>query len=231
MIGVRWGSVECFNKTLCENIIIVASGPSVKDINLASLRRLSKAYTIAVNGAGNFVPFANAWFTLDPWGLEGPQLPKGFRGKYYAAVPDDYGTPHARSTQHRVVPSAKFTFLHRLHSHNLTNVSSDTAYKTGLSEDNSCINTGNSGYGALNFAYHLRPKNIYLLGIDGSMGYFYDSPKTNRPLTYLKALFDSSVPQINARGINVYNVSPNSAITAYPKITAADFNERVKQFV
>lgn len=229
MIGIRWGSVECFNKKLCENVIIVASGPSVKDINLNALKRLSKGYIIAVNGAGAHVPYANAWFTLDPWGLDGPQLPVGFRGKCYAAVPDDYGTPNARSSQHRVVPSTKITFLHRLHSHNLTNVSSETAYKTGLSEDNSCINTGNSGYGALNFAYHLRPKNIYLLGIDGSMGYFYNSPKTNRPLTYLKELFNSSVPQITERGINVFNVSPQSTITAYPKITPAEFHERLKE--
>lgn len=225
MNGIKWGRVDK-PATPIKNAIIIASGPSVSDIDLELLQHLKKdpeTYIIAVNGAGEHVPFADAWFTLDPWGLTTTQLPARFKGKMYAAVPDDYGTPNARAHAHRVTSNGNVTFLHRLVSHNYTTVSSDSAFKVGLSEDSSCINTGNSGYGALNLVYHLRPKNIFLLGIDGTFGYFYTKSTTNRPLTNLQTLFNSAVPQLKAAGINVFNVSPKSTINAYKKITPEEF--------
>lgn len=229
MNGIKWGRVERHPQQI-ENIVIVASGPSVKDINLDAVKRMKNRYVIAVNGAGQHVPFANAWFTLDPWGLHGPQLPsKDFAGRLYAAVPDDYGTPAARSLQHRVVPTAKITYLHRLQAHNYTNVSSDTAYVLGLSEDQSCISTGNSAYGAMNLAYHMRPKNIYLLGVDGTIGYFYTDKQKNLPLTYINTLFNSTLPQLKAADIKVFNVSPASKVTCFEKLTATQFHNKIVQ--
>lgn len=222
MSGIKWGRVDRVEQI--DNVIIVASGPSVNDIDMDAVKSFKNKFVIAVNGAGQHVPFANAWFTLDPWGLEGPQLPgPEFKGRLYAAVPDDYGTPNARCTQHRIRPRAKITYLHRLQSHNYTNVSSDSAYKLGLSEDPSCINTGNSGYGALNLAYHMRPKRIFLLGIDGSIGYFYTKKQANRPLSNIQILFNSSKPQLDANNIEVYNVSPKSTVSCFPKLTPEQF--------
>lgn len=226
MNGIKWGFVEKPVNKL-HNVIIVASGPSVNDINLAMLKTIPNTYIIAVNGAGQHVPFANAWFTLDPWGLDGPQLPTGFSGKLYAAVPDDFGTANARAIKHRVTAKKNITFLHRLQSHNFTNTSSDTAYKLGLSEDSSCISTGNSGYGALNLAYHLRPSNIYILGVDGNIGYFYTKTEKNRPLTYLPSLFASSATQLADAGIAVTNVSPLSTVKCFPRISASKFHSSI----
>lgn len=227
MSGIKWSRVERPPRQP-ENIIIIASGPSVNDIDMSLLKSFPNKFVITVNGAGKHIDFADAWFTLDPWGLNGPQLPPDtFKGKLYAAVPDDFGTPNAKCVQHRVTPRAKINFLHRLQSHNYTNVSSETAYKLGLSEDSSCINTGNSGYGALNLAYHMRPKNIYLLGIDGTIGYFYSNKDRNRPLTYISTLFKSAVPQLEAAGIKVYNVSPRSKVTCFEKLTAQQFHKRL----
>lgn len=227
MSGIKWSRVDKPREPL-ENVIIVASGPSVNDIDMSILRDFKSKFVITVNGAGRHVEFGDAWFTLDPWGLNGPQLPgANFKGKLYAAVPDDFGTPSAKCVRHRTTPRARINFLHRLQSHNYTNISSDTAYKLGLSEDASCINTGNSGYGALNLAYHMRPKNIYLLGIDGTMGYFYTKKGTNRPLTYISTLFKSAVPQLDAAGIKVYNVSPRSTITCFEKLTPHAFHQRL----
>lgn len=225
MNGIKWGRVAS-PKNKIKNIIIVASGPSVNAIDFNLLKNKKDSFIITVNGAGNHVPFADAWFTLDPWGLANKQIPRnGFKGALYAAVPEDYGLPTAKSIQHRITPKQNITYLHRLQSHNFTNVSSETAYKIGLSEDTSCINTGNSGYGALNLAYHMRPENIYLLGVDGTIGYFYTNKERNRPLTYLPLLFKSAIPRLSSAGINVYNVSPTSMISCFPKIDATQFHK------
>ena len=221
--GIKWGRVNPYDVT--DNIIIVGSGKSLIGFDFNKLRGLGTI--IAVNGAGESVPFADMWFTLDPWGINGPQLPSNFRGKMYAAVSEDFGTAKASLPAYRITPDPRVTLLHRLRAHNFTNVSSETAYKEGLSEDTSCINTGNSGYGALNLAYHYRPKKILLLGIDGTIGYFYTKEKTNRPLTYLPVMFESAVPQLNKAGIKVINGSVNSAVTAFPRFTV---EESLKEF-
>lgn len=225
MSGIRWGKVQ--PTAGLDTIIIVASGNSVRyiDTNVVRHMQQSGAHIIAVNGAAEVYNFSDSWFTLDPWGLHGPQLPKPFSGKLYAAVPDDFGTPSARSTQHRVTPMPGITFLHRLQSHNYTMTSSDSAYVLGLSEDQSCISTGNSGYGALNLAYHMRPKKIYLLGIDGGIGYFYTTKSKNRPLKSLEILFNSASSQLLERGIEVINVSPESVVKCFPKMHQKDFNK------
>lgn len=224
MNGIKWGRVDLPpDKQPLRNVVIVASGPSAELIDFTKLKGVPSTYIITVNGAGEHVPFADAWFTLDPWGLHTTQTPDRFKGKLYAAVPEDYGTPHAKVPNHRNTPKNKITFLHRLQSHNYTTISSDTAYKLGLSDDKSCINTGNSGYGALNLAYHLSPERIFLVGIDGSSGYFYDKKKKTRPLTYLPLLFNSAVPQLEQKNIKVYNVSSTSVIQSFKKITPAEF--------
>lgn len=217
--GITWGEVQ--GRAINDVAIIVASGPSLTGFDFDRLRGLGTIIT--VNNSVKSVPFADIWFTLDPWGLHGPQLPSAeFTGKMYAAVPEDFGTPKAQTPQHRHKPDSRITFLHRLRSHNKVGVSSETAYKLGLSEDKSCISTGNSGYGAFNLAYHLRPKKILLLGIDGSLGYFYTKSETNRPLRYLPAMFASTVSQIQAANIKVINGSINSAITSFPRYTVEE---------
>lgn len=213
MIGIKWGSAEELPQS--DKVIIIGSGPSLIGFDFNKLRGLGTI--IAVNGSADSVPFADIWFTLDPWGLEGPQLPTNFNGRLVAAVPEDYGTPHAQSRQHRVVPRANMLFLHRLRSNNYVNASSENSFKLGLSPDPSCISTGNSGYGAFNLAYHLAPKKILMLGIDANIGYFYTDKSRNRPLTHLAKMFDSTKSQIEKSGISVINGSINSGITTYPR--------------
>lgn len=221
--GIEWGSVNPADVT--NNIIIIGSGKSLIGFDFNKLRGLGTI--IAVNDAAKSIPFADMWFTLDPWGLDGKQIPPFWRGKLFAAVPEDFGTPKALSPEHRVQPDSRITFLHRLRGHNLTGVSSDTAFKLGLSEDKSCINTGNSGYGALNLAYHYRPKKILILGIDGTVGYFYSNDRANRPLPHLPTMFESAKPQLEQAGIELINGSVNSAVTAYPRFTVT---ESLKEF-
>lgn len=222
MRGITWGRVIPPAHKKVEVGVVVASGSSLAGFDFDILKKIENSFIVTVNGSGDSVPFADAWFTLDPWGLHGPQLPKQFKGKMYAAVPDDFGTPAARCPKHRVSIRANVTFLHRLQSHNLVDVSSDSAYVEGLSEDNSCINTGNSGYGALNLLYHLRPKKIILLGVDAGNGYFYPSSKTNRALTNLPLLFKSAQRQLEREGISVVNGSQLSKVSCFPRMSPID---------
>lgn len=222
MNGIKWGRVSPKEKH--DKIIIVASGPSLKEFDFNRLR--GKGHIICVNGAGDHVPFADSWFTLDPWGLHGPQLPKNFRGKLYAAVPEHYGRRDSPIRDFRVTPRNNITFLHRLMSHNYVDQTSTTAYTLGLSPDPSCINTGNSGFGALNLAYHMKPKKILLLGIDGTIGYFYTNKDRNNPLNTLPMLFNSTVPQLKEAGIEVINGSPKSVVGSFPRYTIDDALKR-----
>ena len=225
MNGIKWGRVAPTQQH--DKIIIVASGPSLKNFNMGELK--DKGTIICVNNAGNFVPFADYWFTLDPWGLNRGQVPKNFAGKLFAAVPDDYGRHDAKATQHRTHSTPNVTYLHRLMSHNYTNQSSDNAYTLGLSPDTGCISTGNSGFGALNLAYHMKPKKILLLGVDGTIGYFYPTNVNNRSLGTLPLLFKSATQQLRDANIEVINGSQNSAVMCFPRYSVMDaldkFNE------
>lgn len=213
MNGITFSKIQ---QTKPETVVIVCSGKSIKGFNFNSIP--SDAVIIAVNGAAQFIPRADYWFTLDPWGLHGPQIPKNHPNcQLWAAVGDDFGTTYARNPDHRKKPYPGINYLHRLISHNITTQSSETAYTLGLSEDPGCISTGNSGYGALNFAYHLKPKNIIILGMDGDLGYFYTDTKSNRPLTNLPKMMESAYEQLKISNINVINGSPQSRINCFEK--------------
>ena len=201
--GIEWGRVTEQH----DKIIIVCGGRSLKNFNFNILNGMGAI--IVVNNSHPLVPFADYWFTLDIGGA--PPPPNTFKGKLYAAVPQTYGV------QSQVNTPANLTYLHRLISHNDPTISSESAYVTGLSEDTGCINTGNSGFGAFGLAYHMRPKKILLLGMDGDIGYHYTESKKNRQLTYLPLLMRSTVDQITKRNITVINGSINSSISAYPK--------------
>lgn len=217
MNGVTFKKITPTNPEL---VVIVCSGKSVKQFNLKNLP--DSAVIIAVNGAAEFLPRLDYWFTSDPWGLHGPQLPINKRCEMWAAVGDDFATRYARVDTHKKTPHRDINFLHRLISHNNPNTTSETAYSLGLSEDPRCISGGNSGYGALNFAYHLKPKNIIILGMDGDIGYFYSDSKRNRALTFLPQMIDSTKEQFEKSGIKVINASPNSKITTFERMSPED---------
>lgn len=215
--GVTWGEVDV--PFPISNVVIVGGGDSLRGFDFSSL--IGRAFIISVNDSWKHVPFADAWFTLDPWGFHGPQLPQNFTGKMYAAVPEDFGKDYARAKNHRLIPPTNVTYLHRLIGNNI-HKSSIHWYKLGLSEDRSCINTGNSGYGAMNVAYHLRPKRIVLLGIDGGSSYFYTRESKPGDLSNLPILFESAKRQLDNAGIEVINGSLNSTVTSFVRMSPLD---------
>lgn len=213
MNGVTWGEVDLSVRP--ERVVIVASGLSLKGFNFHRL--LDRGYyVISVNGAGNVVPSSDAWITIDPWGLDDKQLPKKKVKKLYAAVPEDFGTPFAKAQSHQIVAPEHIIYLKRVSVQNGP-VPDMQIGVSGFPESPDQIVTGNSGYGALNLAYYLRPKKVLLLGIDAGSGYFYTTARSNRSLWFLPQLFASAVPQLRAAGIEVINGSKDSRVKAFPR--------------
>lgn len=196
-------------------VLVVASGPSAEgmDLCLAAEARRAGVYVLAVNGAGLWVPAADGWFTLDPdeRALRVLALRPGTYDNF-VAVPDDYGASDARVRYHRdrVLPA----FVHRLRR-----VSGDgpLSCRYGLSEDRAAVHTGNSAYGALGVAYHMRPDRVGLIGVDAraALGYAYAKGRPRTRLDHVPRLFASAAPQLAARGIDVMNGSPGSAVACF----------------
>ena len=89
--------------------------------------------------------------------------------------------------------------------------------KPGLAEEPSYIHTGNSAYGALGLAYHLRGAQVAFLGLDGTQAPYRVAPGAPRTsMAHLPALFASALPQLRGRGTSVVNGSPNSRVTCFP---------------
>jgi len=201
---VRWSSVDDRQET----VLIVASGPSLKGFDFDALH--NKGYVIAVNGAGRFMPWADLWLTVDTLQLQS-RVPRPFAGKLVAAVPADFGTATARCPCDRIVPNAPLHYLKRVNA-------------PGLSEYSCQIRGLNSAYGALNYAYHLRAKRVVLFGVDGNDpgSYFYGMrrawAKQNATLMHLPQLFESALPQLRARKIEVLNASSKSAVDCFDRV-------------
>jgi hypothetical protein len=213
--GISFGRVSPNLKA--KKVVILASGSSLKGFDLQRINR-KDYFVITINNSVKAAPFADAWFTLDPWGIHGPQLPpRSFKGTKYVAVPQDFGRRYAKHPAHRTRMPNDIIYLQRLLGNNLMEQSSENAFALTLSEDPRCISTGNSGYGAFNLAYHLKPSKILLLGLDGTVGYFYTDAERNRPLTHLPKMFNSTKTQMAQAGIQVINGSITSKINTYPK--------------
>jgi hypothetical protein len=91
-------------------------------------------------------------------------------------------------------------------------------YGVGLSEDPAVINTGgNSGYGAINLAYLKGARRIFLIGFDMD-------PLSNPLHPQWARRFRTTVPQLAARGVEVWNLNPRTSIDAFPTIDAGSFD-------
>lgn len=104
------------------------------------------------------------------------------------------------------------------------------------------LNGTNSGGVALNLAYSLRPKKLYLFGFDycpgpkremhwfaqGETGRVGDYPiHTGRYAGWARE-FNDVAPQFRKQGIDVINVSASSIVMAFRKITPKEYNKGVR---
>lgn len=101
--------------------------------------------------------------------------------------------------------------------------------RTGLELDPSALRSGNnSGYAAINLAYHLGAKNIVLLGYDMACtqtdthfhgGYDLGHPDKHFYERQMIPYFESLVQPLKDEGVNVFNANPESKLECFPKIT------------
>jgi len=99
----------------------------------------------------------------------------------------------------------------------------------GLEEDPETLAHGfNSGYAAINLAYHLGAAKIILLGFDmsndGTQTHFHDGYPTRGAGDHI--YIDKFLPgfkqldsELKAKGVTVLNASPYSRLNIFPKIT------------
>lgn len=209
--GLKFGRVE----ERAERVLIVATGPSVAEVSFDAFRQASASgvYILAVNRAIEWLPVAHGWFTVDPSRRNRPLMRQRKEGTtYYAAVPDDYGTPGARISHHRGREEPGVIFLRR------TIGVGRWKQCNRLSEEPDRIHTGNSAWGALGLAYLMGAKRIGLLGVDGTQErYAYARERPDFPFDHLPRLFLSAVPQLQARGVQVRNGSPISTIRCFDR--------------
>lgn len=99
----------------------------------------------------------------------------------------------------------------------------------------------NSGLVALNLAYQLQPSRLYLLGFDmcrdraGCASWHAPYPwapsgaTSNGKYAAWAKQFQEAADCFAGIGCDVCNVSPASAITAFPKITAAEYRKECER--
>ena len=204
-------------KARADRVLIVASGKSATDLDLGLVRdaRQAGVYILAVNRAWDWCEDIDGWFTLDPNYLVIKYMAPGYKhAARFVAIPDDYGQPDARIRYHRNKERApSICYLQR--------ISGDGPLKScyELATDRSKIHTGNSAYGALGLAKHMKAERVALIGVDANRraGYAYHEGRTLTFLSHLPLLFQSAVPQLVDDGIQVINGSPNSRVTCFPR--------------
>ena len=186
-------------------VIVAASGPSILALTPEQVTG-SGATVIAVNGAIDWLKRADYWFTLDPSQVNTVRARHRVPGCRYVM---------ALSSLHRCPDGV--TRLRRLEGKQFGKARAPG----GLADEPDAINTGNSGFGALNLAYHMRPRKALLLGVDAKQERRVDGGMP-RKLDHLPGLFATAVPQLEAAGVEVVNGSPFSAVECFPRMAPED---------
>jgi len=184
-----------------ETVFIIGGGPSLRDFNWNSL--IGKK-TIAINKSLSSYPNADIMYWTD--------------SRVYSWLKkeiDEFKGP-------------KYTI--RDHPSYLGDVKIlKKGNKFGLEESKDTLSHGNnSGYAAINLAYHLGVKRIILLGYDmgndGKTGHHhsgYPVPVTGDDIYRNQFIpgFKIIADLLKEKGVEVYNASPKSLLNVWPKIT------------
>lgn len=184
-----------------ETVYIVGGGPSLSNFNWDALRTRK---VIAINKAFLNVPFASVMYWTDSRVYQWHKKDiENFSGLKYTI------RPHSSYREDVLI-------LRKGNRHGLETTSDRLAHGD------------NSGYAAINLAYHLGAKKIVLLGYDmgnnGTKSHYHEGyPVT---ATSQKTYNDRFIPgfstiagELKRKGIKVFNASPQSRLNAFPKIT------------
>lgn len=190
-----------------ETVAILASGPSMNQ-EVADACRIVR--TIAVNTTFKLAPWADMLYASDaPWWMHYREEVAAFAGLKVGSQ-----APH--------IPVADLLLL--------KNTGMD-----GFDPDPSCVRSGrNSGYSAMHVATHAGAKRILLCGFDMRAGHWHDPHPTGQFMLrnagdgvfegWIKR-FATLKPELDKRGVEVLNCTPNSALRIFPM---ADLKETLE---
>ena len=184
-----------------ETIYIIGGGPSLCNFDF---RTLIGKKTIAINKGIIFHPTADVLYWTD--------------GRFYTWFKNEVDS--YKGLKFALKPGSQYT-------HDINVLRKGKPY--GLEEDPQTLAHGfNSGYAAINLAYHLGAKRIILLGFDmtndGNQTHFHDGYPTRAAGNEVyqdKFLpgFKQLSSEIKTKGIEIYNASPHSRLNTFPIIT------------
>jgi len=181
-----------------ETCVCIASGPSLTQADVDAVR--GRARVIVVNTSVRMAPWADVlWATDATWFRWYPEH-QTFAGLKYSL--DSH--PQGRPADVRVLKEG---------------------VRLGLSRDPEVIcHGGNSGYAAINLAVHLGVSRILLLGYDlqatgGQLHWHPDHPKGFQEFEKWAPRFQTLVAPLREAGVDVWNCSRSTALTAFPRMT------------
>lgn len=191
-------------------IVCLGTGPSLTQADVDLCR--GRAHVIAVNDAYTLAPWADVLYAADyKWWRAHDGVPQ-FQGRKFSIMP--YGHES---------PQQEYADIHILRNTGVR----------GLEQQPNALRTGlNSGYQAINLAFHLGAKRIVLLGYDMGVGadgrrhFFGDHPAgkglqlTSRFQEFL-ANFPTLVEPLDAAGVTVWNATRTTALLVFPRVTIA----------
>lgn len=184
-------------------VAIIASGPSVKAADVAALE--GRLPVVAIKKNVELAPFAAAVYGCDlPWWRSVRGLPdyNGLKLAYDRVACDQFG---CRKVD---IPDARDNALRF-----------DRVGEVGAG--------GNSGFQALNLAAQFGAARILLIGFDAQVrsgvhwygrntAYKMSNPDAGNCDRW-RAAFDAAAPVLEARGVEVVNASPISAIAGFAR--------------
>ena len=184
-----------------ETIYIIGGGPSLKNFNFAELKGCR---TIAINKAVFFHQSADVLYWTD--------------SRFYTWYKNDID--NFNGLKFALKPGSQYTT-------DIKVLRKGVAH--GLEKDPHVLAHGNnSGYAAINLAYHLGANRIVLLGFDmhndGKDTHFHEGYPTRPAGDHIyrdKFLpgFKELERSLRAESVTVFNASPHSSLNEFPKIT------------
>jgi hypothetical protein len=183
-----------------ETCVILATGPSLTQEDVDYCR--GKARVIAVNDACTIAPWADCLYATDArwW-------------HWHAGAPEFTGPKWSLDHSQWVTHRERYPQVQRLMN----------TGPTGLEHQPTGLKNGrNSGYAAINLAYHYGVKKIVLLGYDmqprgGKSHFFGEHPnKSVSPYSQFRERFMTLVKPLAKVGVEVINCTRHTVLTAFP---------------
>lgn len=165
---------------------------------------------IAIKEAARLAPWADAFYCGDgPWMVKHRDEVQAFRGPVHAVAQEP--------GRHCLEPVLAYRPDLKIYRND---------GPEGLCEDPDGLRTGcNSGYQAVNLAYHMLARRIVLLGYDlqGLAGrmHWFDRAFEHKESAYRAwaPIFRTLVAPLARHGVVVLNATPRSALDAFPMAT------------